>query len=977
MIRSSEYYKLCLCTFCFLFLSTRAQDPHPAFKQYDVEDGLCSSTIYHVKQDSKGYIWFAGDNGVSRFNGYEFENFSMEEGLPDNTVFELYEDQQGRMWFIPLSNKLSYYENGKIHPYKYNDVIERIKGQPVKSSFCVTDSGSIFLGLFEYGICEITARGELLMHFDRGPAKKGYLAIEPVANHLVYANNNMSKNRNVFEFKTKSLNDTLIIETDHYTESSSITLLKNNSIVFSQNRKLYIIDGSKSVTVHVFSERIVNAYEDKSGNLWVCTFLGGVYYFPKGDFSRATCYLKGLFTTSVIEDQEGGIWITTSGNSVYYAPSRHTLTYDKLSGLMDDRINCLATDKDGVIFGMQHPAIQKISTSGNIITYPYKDGNTNISGIYCNQSVPEIIYCGNKLRYVLKNDVLEKYTEGEFYKLIPDGDDSYWGVNSHGLFRIIDHKVYPRNKKLSRINALVKKNSNRLLLGDPYGLWEYDISKDVFISIGKEHPLLQKRILDMVYTPDSALLIATKGAGILLYKDNEVKQLQKSDGLSSNNIYKIQQMGSTLWLGTDKGLSQIFYNGKDFDRHHIRIYTSSNGLASNKINDICLFDDKLWLATDKGLSFLDPNMPIGHSGDLPLYISQIVVNDNIRTIRDHYDLRYFENNIKIRFIALSYRNSGKLQYRYKMTGLNLHWSYTQEREIQYTTLPPGEYTFIVSVLNADGKWGKDVPIGFTVSIPFWKTWWFLVLSVTLTGGVLFYIISYRISIKHRKKSKEEQVNRVLLQLKLKALRAQMNPHFIFNVMNSIQHFVLFNDNNAAHRYLSKFSRLIRVILNNSEKNMIPLAEEIKALKLYLELENMRFERHFEYNIMIDEHIDVHITEIPSMLIQPYVENAVKHGILHAINTGKIEIEIVKHHHFLKCSIEDNGVGMEASFENKNAEYRSFGTSITKERLMIISELYNNKLKENVINLYDEKGKAAGTKVEIFIPYHINKATGIS
>jgi LytS/YehU family sensor histidine kinase len=218
-----------------------------------------------------------------------------------------------------------------------------------------------------------------------------------------------------------------------------------------------------------------------------------------------------------------------------------------------------------------------------------------------------------------------------------------------------------------------------------------------------------------------------------------------------------------------------------------------------------------------------------------------------------------------------------------------------------------------------------------------------------------------------RKEKSENLNRNLLNLKLKALRAQMNPHFTFNVMNSIQHFILHRNEESAHRYLSKFSKLMRAILNNSEKDTVSIAEEIKALELYLELESMRFEQGFSYAIVIDRNIDVQRVHIPSMLIQPFVENALIHGILPSQKKGKLTVEIRLEDNRLLCIIEDNGVGRAKAMEKKKAGHKSFGTSITKERLSTINALHNSTLSEKTIDLYDASGQATGTRVEIYIP----------
>jgi len=670
------------------------------------------------------------------------------------------------------------------------------------------------------------------------------------------------------------------------------------------------------------------------------------------------------------------MWFTTEGNSVYYTPSKHILTYDKESGLKDNRVNCLASDENAVYMGVQNGFIQKIEPSGNIVSYDCRINSVtlnDISSLYYDPRSTELWYCGSTSRGILKNGINNTNKDASFYKLVPNDVNSYYAANVHGIVKYVDKKIDNTilSNDFKRTNALLRKDKNTLFAGAIDGLWEYNTVSNTYTYIGNKDSLLTNRILDLAYTKDSALVIATKGAGLLVYKNNKVKQINLTNGLSSENVYKLVVDDTIMWAATDKGLNKITRHKNGTIENAVRVFTTFDGLISNEIDDVMKFNNNIWIASDKGLSFFNPDSLDDDYVDMPIYINNVLINDSNVSITNTHKLKYFENNIKIMFTGLGYKNAKKLLYRYRMHGLDTNWVYTKNRETQYTTLPPGSYNFEVSVLNATGKWtSKPAYVEFKILTPFWKTWWFVLFSIILFVAGIFYATNYW--IQKSQENKQEEINRLLLNLKLKALRAQMNPHFTFNVINSIQHFILYKNDEAAHRYLSKFSKLIRTILNNSEENTVPLSEEIKALELYLELEAMRFEEQFEYELIIDEELDVSKTKIPSMLIQPYVENAIKHGILPSLKLGKIKIDICKHHNSLKCTVEDNGVGRaKSSAENKNPEYRSFGTSITKERLSVINELYNSELSEIVIDLEDMEGNAMGTKVEIYIPFNFN------
>lgn len=964
-------YPIVLCVLLLVGNAAMAQDPHPAFRQYTVDDGLLSSRVYQVKQDSKGYMWFATNNGVSRFNGYGFENFSMKDGLPDNTVFEIYEDKRGRIWFVTLTNKLFYYENNQMHVYKYNHIIDGIEGDHVKTSFCVSENGSVFLGLYRYGIIEITEQGKLKEYARPDVSEPIITVMEPVLGNFLYAFNFSSSRRYTVSYDTRFLKgeQKMLKPICHLGPWARFVRLKNGKMLFSHEDSLYIVHDLKTYQVEKFGGRINWIYEDKDNDLWIGTYMGGVYHVEDGDFRHKKNYLKDLFVTGITQDDQGGFWFTTEGNSVYYTPSKKILSYDEVSGLKDVRVNCLASDSGGIYLGLQRPLIHRIDLSGAIGSYTCPPPNKAISYMVYHQS--GLWFSGNiRSGFIEKGHKIRSYDISS-QKMLWDMDGTHWFINSDGLFKLVGKNPVRPNSvtpQIKRMGGILKKDRETLLIGAIDGLWEYTVSSQTYRHVQPDNPLLRNRILDLAFATDGSVLIATKGAGLLILdKNNRVRQVNHDQGLSSDHVSRILVDGSYVWLATDKGLNRL--ETRAGHSPEIRTYTTHDGLISNEIYDVHKFNHKIWVATDKGLSFFDPDIITATSKEIPLYIGQIKVNDSIMAISNHYALSYAENNIKIRFIGLSYKHNGKLRYRYKMKGLNEQWNYTQEREIQYTTLPPGNYDFVVSVLQDNGLWSRDASVEFLVATPFWKTWWFTGLCGVATIGILFFAISYWLAKKHREKNREEEMNRVLLELKSKALRAQMNPHFIFNVINSIQHFILYNNDEAAHRYLSKFSKLIRTILNNSEKNMLPLIEEIKALNLYLELENMRFENRFEYVIHIDKDIDTDEIRIPSMLIQPYVENAIKHGILALKNRkGKIDITITKHDGLLKCTIEDNGVGRAVTLEHKGSDYRSFGTSITQQRLAVITELYQNKLLEKVTDLYSSDGHAAGTRIEVFIPY---------
>jgi sensor histidine kinase YesM len=291
--------------------------------------------------------------------------------------------------------------------------------------------------------------------------------------------------------------------------------------------------------------------------------------------------------------------------------------------------------------------------------------------------------------------------------------------------------------------------------------------------------------------------------------------------------------------------------------------------------------------------------------------------------------------------------------------------------VNYQTLPPGSYRFVVYARNSDGYWSvSPASIAFTILPPWWQMWWIKLLALAAVLLLVIVIFRVRLSkIRRRERKKSELQNRIA-GIELTALRAQMNPHFVFNAINSVQYFITNNDPDSSQKYLTKFGRLIRYVLDNSKLTTIPVQKELDALELYLDLEALRFGKKLSYAIDVHPGVDTKYTQIPSMLIQPYVENAIWHGIMHSPVDGRLTVSLEMEDGILKCTVEDNGIGRQKSQalkQEKGTAHTSMGMSNTKERLEIINQVNATGLSVTVTDLYHDSGEARGTRVAISIP----------
>ena len=487
-------------------------------------------------------------------------------------------------------------------------------------------------------------------------------------------------------------------------------------------------------------------------------------------------------------------------------------------------------------------------------------------------------------------------------------------------------------------------------------------------KLGENNPLLSKRIVDLCKDPDGSLWIATNDNGVLQLKNGKVDTVINSkNGLSSSICKSLFLADKYLWIGTNKGINKV----DRLTKKVVMKYSTSDGLASDVINAIYVDKDTVWVCTPAGLTYFNEN-DIQNNSICNLDLNSIRVS-GIEIKPQNLDLSYKKNNISFDFTAISFKSAGEIIYHYKLDGLDKTWQETKLNSQSYPSLPPGYYVFQLYASNKFGKQSDVIQIPFTIAAPFWKTIWFWILTAILVIIGVWYLSKRRYGKIRQQLEEKNKTTKRIAELEQTALRAQMNPHFIFNCLSSIQHFVLKGDFERANRYITQLATLIRLTLDNSSKSSISIADEINYLTNYLELEKMRFVSKFQYDISLDKKIEPERTFIPPMMLQPFIENAIRHGIRHKEGQGLISIIIEKRDAFLEFIVEDNGVGRKISERYKtkeHIEYQSKGISLTRERMEILAAHDQEKINTVITDLQDEKGNSAGTRVMISFPLGI-------
>ncbi|NOX48722.1 MAG: hypothetical protein GXO89_17270, partial [Chlorobi bacterium] len=507
----------------------------------------------------------------------------------------------------------------------------------------------------------------------------------------------------------------------------------------------------------------------------------------------------------------------------------------------------------------------------------------------------------------------------------------------------------------------------------------------IFVNISKTNTAISKALNVLCVDDRGHLIIGANNGDVYICrpkKDTLIVQytLNAKDGILGNSISWLEvDKFNQLWIGTNTGLNRIGLDKLyDNDSLQIIIYDEKEGYSSqNEIASQIDGHGYIWLGTEGRLTCLHiAGTPVKKTYPQKVQLQKIEINGTQITegadLLQH--LRFDENYLHFYFGLINFVNPEKDQFRYFLDGLDLKWSdFSGTRQAIYQHLPPGKYIFRVEGKNLNtGLEYLPLEIKVNIQAPLWKTWWFMGILMAIVLVLVSLYFKYKIDKTKKKEQKKGMVSKQIAELEMKALLAQMNPHFTFNAINSIQNYILDNDVDKALSYLSDFSKIIRQTLENATKEFISLQEEIEYLERYLVLEQMRFDNNFFQQITIDPAIDTETTLIPPMILQPYVENAIKHGLRHRKTKGKLSIRFsVKDTDTLSCVIEDNGIGRNESNKiNKTVrkDHNGAGMAITENRVQKLREIYeNDRYNVVVVDLYGPDLRPQGTRVEVCLP----------
>lgn len=972
-----KFCRRCLLPILFLvLLSGGANAQNIYYKRFTTADDLPSSVLYRVYSDSRGFLWISGNTGITRFDGRHFITYGVAEGLADNEVFDITEDQEGNIWFTTLRGIAGYITNeGFIHsftPEVFGDsvFVNCIKHDKQNRLWVGDKKNNIYI--FDHD--------SLVQKYHVDEEARIDAFIEDQKGRMWFTTNNTSV---IHYFEGSKIKDLRIYSDDRlfFTAHRSILLRSGYLAVYGYNHfEIIDPDSKKIVYQREFDSentgKIIGIYEGNDFRLWVGTTNGiNVYSQDKsmGYEIDQRENLKGEKITSITQDFEGHYWVSTINKGLIYIHGYPVLYFKFADNEHGNTLNLCAT-KDNIYAGTDDGKIYTINNNKLEIIYAPKDA-FEISRVMASAALPDgTVWFGkdNGITVIRDKTVIKEIPISPVKKIVVGDDGIVWVGTSMNLFKVNSRTYQIENKFPSgRISAMVNGTNGKLYFSNEKGL---NILKDDEIKTAFTIAQFgNARISDIdIDRKNKIIWVGTFGRGVFGLKNNNIEfHLDKSKGLSSNHIYAVEcTKNGSLYLGLNKGINRI----KDDKKGAVDIWfiDHQNGLIADEVNDVIHYNGFLWASTIDGICKIGENEEVRNLTPPKILLNGFYVNNQIRPKLANLVLEHDENNIEIDLTGIAFQSGRALKFKYKLEGLDTNYSYSSGGIIDYNALAPGKYTFVAYALNHQNVESfRPVKISFVIYPAYWQTIWFQLFL----GVVLFIIflcgILVRIRLIKKKEEEKTRLNKMLGELELTALKAQMNPHFIFNSLGSIQNLINRDKKTEANIYLSKFAKLLRLTLDNSDKKEIPLADEINMLELYLGLEALRFNNQFEYKIEMGESVDIYEVKIPTMILQPFCENAIKHGLLPKKADAHLLLQFeVTSDNALHCVVQDNGIGRvqrEKLKESSVSGHISKGIKITRNRLELVNQLRNRPAEIRITDLYDDEGKANGTKVDILIP----------
>ena len=999
-----------------LLLDSIVMGQHYYSRNITVNDGLPSNTVRCIYKDSKEVMWVGTGAGLCRYDGKKFKVLGVKDGLVGESIFSITIDNEQNLWIGCMKGGISKFDGKKFTNYTTKDglVSDNVRAVWYSKKFHLlfigtNDGCSVFDGkVFHSLTTQSTQTQELfVMGFLEGadfvncypynhdkyyryyPKSKKFIPVEdqqyrshsPSTSPYIQQNGDtlmgsLRTGLNVFNGGLKHSFQGLgqVFDMKAGPEKNVwMACWSENSLSKEMPGGLYKYDGQKAIR---YSEKFGISdptvwclnYDSVFQILWVGTLNSGLYKVPIQIFEwydPKDFKLNDLNVLSLLSSTENDLWIGTKG----FLLKR---SQDGAIRLLDDKLmkkiigpypldyKCIRQDRRGDIY------VSTYQTS--LVRYSLLDDFNRSNLVNVKLGATQFAFDTHDTLYY---------------------SDRWWdGVYHCSIFPKISEKIFLGFKEKfapTNVSKMISSGDTIWYISQTEGLFRTCNGKIDYFR--KQNPSLPRIINDICFDQQGNVIIGSNTGEVIIsrYEKNTLKllhRLQSGTDITGNTIkFLVVDKTNHLFVGTDLGLNRInltkLYSENmvisNFYNSEVGYYDHSGKVAEcDKVGNI-------WIGTDNHLMKVDTKLLERVSNNSQkLRIIGLDVNylkDTSFNVERPQRFSHNQNNLIFHFFVTNFLNPEQTRFRYKLEGLSERWSeFSTDDKVVFTSLRPGKYRFVLESQNLLENTKVDsISCDFRINPPWYLNVGVIIGFILLLILTVIWIIRFRTNQIKRTEQRKSEYTKKLATIEMRALQSQMNPHFIFNSINSIQGFIIQNKVDEAGRYLMDFAKIIRQTLDNASKEFITLEEELGYIRYYLNLELMRFDKKFQVEIHVPEDVNPQNILLPPMLVQPYVENSIRHGLLHKKEgLGQLVLEFkIEGDQFLKCIIDDNGVGREKSKEIeswKNLTHKPQSTRITQDRIDLLNlTSQSKKYTVRIIDLVDENGIPIGTRVELLLP----------
>ena len=984
-----------------LVLPSKLYAQHLSFKLYNVNDGLPGTSVYGAFQDKNGYLWISTPTGVSRFDGRVFVNYSLTDGLPSLHVNTVFQDSHNRLW-VGTAAGMAQFKNNRFITYPTNDKQNNI----YVINFVETKDKRLWVttvkGAYEYADT-VWNKLSLYPGFENNMCRSIIESDQEL--YVCYPTDIVCRIKNGEWVHIASSQDYGSIFNVMSFQNSEIWVSTINNIYIIRNHQLVPLFKKKLSTTTYFSYLI-----DSKKRLWIESenFL---QISKPGDWqhfsvSKLTQYgYPGLLN----EDMNHNIW-TGSVQGLLRIKDISFTSIDKNNTAFSNEIYNIITLPGNRLFLSSGSKLIYSKKRYKQVMPPRSAGNEN----YYKDPVDFFSFDKKNSLWMLtrfrkflhfNNGKLEDFSDALKLKTTEHIYDMQYVKSRNQFFICADSTLLfgnatkfstfiPHNTGVPIIKptrVYETKNGLLLIYIDGTGVYSIDKSNNL-ISLVEETGIDGSRRgieLGVLFYEDALnnFWISFPGLGLYEYgfaNNNRPflkVHLTTKDGLQSNNITCLtSDQQNRLWITTTTGLDILQKNKADkwevFNYAKAEELTVTRSdyerLVTDSVGNVFLSTPNKILKFNAASIYLYKEPPHVIIEKVSLAFKETDWSKVTDSLYSYYQLPYnpvldyHENSLGIFFNSIDFSTSNSNpEYSYKLLPFQTSWSIpSKTKSVSFAQLPPGKYQFMVRAKDGASGWSKPDVFQFTITPPFWNRWWFRLIIIVFASFIIVRIFRVRI----QKIKRNAFIQTQLKELEMKALKAQMNPHFIYNALNSIQALVANDKKEEGIFYIGSFSRLLRQVLDNSESNVISLDKELETVGLYIQLEALRLDMHLQYQKIVDQDVVPEFEKIPPLILQPFVENALWHGLSRKVGKKEIKISVTTNENWLICNITDNGIGRKKAQEfknNSNTLHGSKAIDITQKRLLDFNE-DDLTCPIEFVDLYDTQNNASGTMVIVRI-----------